>query len=85
MTALENQKAIYLIIDTNNGKLYVGSAIGDYGMLFQRWSNYVTNGRGENVELKALIEKEGFNYVRKYFQYSILKNYNAKVDNYRKK
>lgn len=30
---LENQKAAYLIRDTNNGKLYVGSATGESGML----------------------------------------------------
>ena len=34
--ALENQKAVYLITDTNNGKLYVGSATSDYGTLLQR-------------------------------------------------
>ena len=82
VTALENQKAVYLITDTNNGKLYVGSATSDYGMLLQRWSNYVANGHGGNVELKTLIEEKGFDYVRKYFQYSILENYNAKVDDH---
>ena len=82
VAALENQKAVYLITDTNNGKLYVGSATSDYGMLLQRWSNYIENGHGGNIELKALVEKEGFDYVRKYFQYSILENYNAKVDDH---
>lgn len=80
--ALENQKAVYLITDTNNGKLYVGSATSDYGMLLQRWSNYVENGHGGNVELKALVDEKGFEYVQKYFQYSILENYNAKVDDH---
>ena len=82
VAALENQKAVYLITDTNNGKLYVGSATSNQGMLLQRWSNYVANGHGGNVELKALVEKEGFEYIRKNFQYSILENYNAKVDDH---
>ena len=72
--ALENQKAVYLITDKNNGKLYVGSATSDYGMLLQRWSNYVENGHGGNIELKKLVEEKGFDYVKKYFQYSILEN-----------
>ncbi|MGN0994787.1 MAG: GIY-YIG nuclease family protein [Butyricicoccus sp.] len=80
--ALENQKAVYLITDTNNGKLYVGSATSDYGMLLQRWSNYVENGHGGNVELRRLVEEKGFEYVQKHFQYSILENYNAKVDDH---
>lgn len=82
VAALENQKAVYLITDTNNGKLYVGSATSDYGMLLQRWSNYIANGHGGNVELKSLVDQKGLDYVRKYFQYSILENYNAKVDDH---
>ena len=82
VAALENQKAVYLITDTHNGKLYVGSATGDHGMLLQRWKNYVKDGHGGNVDLKALVEKEGFDYVKKNFQYSILENYNAKVDDH---
>ena len=80
--ALENQKAVYLITDKNNGKLYVGSATSDYGMLLQRWSNYVENGHEGNIELKKLVEEKGFDYVKKYFQYSILENYNAKIDDH---
>jgi hypothetical protein len=51
-------------------------------MLLQRWKNYVKDGHGGNVDLKELIEKEGFEYVKKNFQYSILENYNAKVDDH---
>lgn len=80
IAALENQKAVYLITDTHTGKLYVGSATSEYGMLLQRWKNYVSNGHGGNIGLIELVKKEGFNYVKKYFQYSILENYNAKVD-----
>ena len=80
IAALENQKAVYLITDTNTGKLYVGSATGDNGMLLQRWSSYVANGHGGNEKLVELVEKVGFDYVKKNFQYSILENYNAKVE-----
>ena len=80
IAALQNQKAVYLITDTNTGKLYVGSATAQYGMLLQRWSNYISNGHGGNEGLKEVVELHGFDYVKKYFQYSILENYNARMD-----
>lgn len=80
IAALENQKAIYLITDTQNGKQYVGSAYGENGMLLQRWSNYILNGHGGNILLKEIVDKEGFDYIKKYFQYAILENYNARID-----
>jgi len=82
ISALENQKAVYLITDTSNGKLYVGSATGDNGMLLQRWQQYAQDGHGGNKELIALINAKGFDYVKKYFQYSILENYNSKIDDH---
>ncbi len=82
IAALENQKAVYLITDTYNGKLYVGSATSDKGMLLQRWSNYAENGHGGNKELVALVQDNGFDYVKQYFQYSILENYNARIDDH---
>ncbi len=33
-----------------------------------------------NKKLKALFEEEGADYFRKYFQYSIIENFNANVD-----
>lgn len=80
--ALENQKAIYLISDKSNGKLYIGSATGDNGMLLQRWSAYIANGHGGNVELRKITEdpSKGFSYVQENFSYAILENYNARVD-----
>ena len=49
-------------------------------MLFQRWSNYINNGHGGNKLLIEIIEKEGFDYIKQNFQYSILENYNSRVD-----
>ena len=80
VAALRSQKAVYLITDKNTGKLYVGSATSDNGMLLQRWTAYVKNGHGGNKELMALVEKLGFEYIKSYFQYSILENYNQKVE-----
>ena len=80
IAALENQKAVYLITDKHNGKLYVGSATSDTGMLLQRWKNYIENGHGGNKELKRIVNENGLEYIKRYFQYSILENYNSKVD-----
>lgn len=76
IAALENQKAVYLITDKSNGKLYVGSATSERGMLLQRWKSYIANGHGGNKKLKKLK----FEYIKENFQYSILENYNSKVD-----
>lgn len=80
VAALQNQKAVYLITDNKTGKQYVGSATAQYGMLLQRWSNYVANGHGGNAGLIELVNAQGFDYVKENFQYSILENYNARMD-----
>lgn len=80
IAALSNQKAVYLITDTNTGKLYVGSATSKDEMLLKRWKDYLETGHGGNEKLIELVEAEGIEYIEKYFQYSILENYNAKVD-----
>ena len=49
-------------------------------MLLQRWRSYADNGHGGNKRLKKIVDSDGIDYVRSYFQYSILENYNAKVD-----
>ncbi len=82
MAALRNQKAVYLITDKNTGKMYVGSATSASGMLLNRWKSYVENGHGGNVELCYLVENEGFDYIKRNFEYSILENYNSKVDDH---
>jgi len=69
--ALENMKGIYLIADRSNGKKYVGSASGDYG-IWSRWCTYANTAHGDNDMLVELINKEGIDYARKYFQLSIL-------------
>lgn len=77
--ALENVKGIYLIVDKNNGKKYVGSAYGDYG-IWARWSTYIYTGHGYNDELVDLIENNGIEYARKNFQFAILELRSMKTD-----
>ena len=52
-TALRNQKGVYLITDTSNGKMYVGSAYGEE-MILNRWKSYVKTGNGGNQGTKAI-------------------------------
>ena len=77
--ALENVKGIYLIVDKFNGKKYVGSAYGDSG-IWSRWCTYINTGHGYNDELVMLIEKNGIDYARKYFQFAILELRSMKTD-----
>ena len=74
-TALENQKGVYLITDTNNGKMYVGSAYGE-NILLGRWKSYIKTGHGNNVELKRL----DLDYIKKNFRYSILDIFKSTID-----
>lgn len=78
--ALEHQQAVYVLTDRNNGKLYVGSATSMDKMLLARWKGYITTFHNGNKDLKELLEKEGPEYFKKYFQYSILENFNSNVD-----
>lgn len=74
-TALQNQKGVYLITDTNNGKMYIGSAYGD-DMILGRWKSYIKTGHGGVVELKKLT----FGYIKNNFKYSILDIFKSTVD-----
>lgn len=82
VAALQSQKAVYLISDKNNGKMYVGSATSEKGMLLDRWRGYVKTGNGGNIELENIVNEKGMEYVEDYFQYSILENYNSTVSDY---
>lgn len=74
--ALSRYGGVYLIKDENTQKMYVGSAYGKNG-IYGRWSNYAnypTGGDEEhgNKKLVELINREGIDYVKQYFRYSIL-------------
>ncbi|WP_204139576.1 GIY-YIG nuclease family protein [Halomicronema sp. CCY15110] len=74
-TALKNQKGVYLITDSSNGKMYVGSAYGDQ-MLLGRWGTYINTGHGGNIELKGL----SFEHIKNNFRYSILDIFKSTIN-----
>ena len=76
--ALSAVAGVYVITDTSNGKVYVGSATGDTsapggGGLWSRWWGYSASGHGGNEDLRALLapEVQGPLHARN-FQFSIL-------------
>ena len=68
--ALSVVKGIYMIIDGNTGKLYIGSAYGSDG-IWGRWSSYAATCHGGNYELQKLYDENGEEYFYK-FKYIIL-------------
>ena len=74
-TALQNQKGVYLITDTSNGKMYVGSAYGE-NMILGRWQSYVRTGSGGNFELKKISVE----HIKNNFEYSILDIFKSTTD-----
>ena len=71
---LSAAQCIYVVTDTSNEKLYVGSTYGSEG-IWQRWSAYVkTKGTGGNKELDKLI-RENPDYAFDNFQFSILESF----------
>ncbi len=68
-TALSSVNAVYLIVDTESGKQYVGSAYGKDGLL-GRWRIYADSLHGHNKLMKELICAHPERY--RYFQFSIL-------------
>lgn len=64
-------KGVYLIVDSSNGKTYVGSAYGDAG-IWSRLSCYINTGHGWNDELVKTIAEKGMDYALANFKFSIL-------------
>ena len=73
-------KGIYLITDTKNGKRYVGKADGRNG-IWQRWSAYIQNGHGGDVELIDLVATKGMKYVEDYFWFTVLETITGEEEN----
>lgn len=65
---------MYIITNTDNGKLYVGSATGRNG-IYQRWKNYIDNGHGTKQTCGAAGEA----YVETHFRYTLLEHYDSTV------
>lgn len=86
-SALKLQKGIYVIVDkapdseySGLGRIYVGSATSDQGMLYDRWKNYVDTCTGGNKELKRVKELKGEDYIKKFFQWTLLEHFNEDTD-----
>lgn len=77
--ALSSVKGVYLITDTSNGKVYVGSAYGECG-IWSRWETYVYTGHGWNEGLSKVLEKEGIDYAKNNFTFSLLDFYSMRTD-----
>lgn len=71
---LNGIKGVYCLTDTKTGKLYIGSAYGTDGLL-QRWKNYIDSQSGGNKELVALLESEGEEYFREYFEFTLIEHF----------
>ncbi|HEU4562805.1 MAG TPA: GIY-YIG nuclease family protein [Longimicrobium sp.] len=69
-TALSSVGGVYLISDTETGRLYVGSATGEGG-IWQRWVQYASTGHGGNQELLRMVREAGLDRVSS-FRFSIL-------------
>ena len=79
-TALSSVKGVYCITDTSTGQIYIGSASGDAGGIWQRWANYadVNNLTGGNKSFEEL-KNRGANYIIDNFAYSILEIFDMRT------
>jgi len=77
--ALENVKGVYIIVDKSNGKKYIGSAYGEFG-IWSRWAVYIGTCHGFNDELTKIISKNGIDYARQNFKFSLLEYRPMKTD-----
>jgi hypothetical protein len=76
--ALSSVKAVYVITDTSNGELYIGSAYGTGGLL-NRWNEYINNLTGGNKKFEELVAVNGKEYIQNNFKYSILEIFDTKT------
>ncbi len=79
--ALENVKGVYVITDTSNGNLYIGSASGNTDGIWQRWSAYahLNNLTGGNKKLMEIKKIKGEQYIKENFTYSIIEIFDTKT------
>ena len=64
-------KAVYMIIDGNTGKQYIGSAYEQTESLWTRWKTYANTYHGNNQRLIELYDINGPEYFNR-FKYIIL-------------
>ena len=78
VSRLSSVAGIYLITDTKTGKHYVGSASGEMGGIWGRWSQYVKTMHGGNKKLVELMNSNA-DYCKN-FLFSILEVFPIKRD-----
>ncbi|MGF6395993.1 GIY-YIG nuclease family protein [Pseudomonas plecoglossicida] len=69
--ALSNVKGVYLITDSETGKLYVGKADGESG-IWGRWCTYAATAHGGNVALKKEFGIDALPGGKRHLRFSIL-------------
>ncbi|MEA9911553.1 GIY-YIG nuclease family protein [Xanthomonas campestris pv. raphani] len=69
--ALASVKGIYVITDTDTGRLYVGKASGADG-IWGRWSAYASNGHGGNIALRKEFGIEATEERRQALRFAVL-------------
>lgn len=74
---LESCNGIYLILDKNTGKQYIGSTFNRNG-IWGRWAEYAQTGHGGDKSLIPLLEND-LAYAKKYFQWCILETLPLKI------
>ena len=79
-TALQAVKGVYVLTDTSNGKLYIGSAYGVDGIA-QRWTSYINTKTGGNKELIRLYNEKGDSYFMNNFTFGLLEYFGSNTDN----
>lgn len=79
-TALSSVKGVYCITDKSNGQIYIGSASGNSGGIWQRWSSYadVSNLTGGNKTFEEL-KNNGTDHIIDNFTYSILEIFDMRT------
>jgi hypothetical protein len=74
---LESLNCVYLILDKETGKQYVGVTYknmkpGIKNGILGRWTEYAKTGHGNNKLLVALLAEKGISYADQNFQWTIL-------------
>ncbi len=74
---LESLNCVYMILDKETGKKYVGVTYKDMkpgikNGILGRWTEYAKTGHGNNKLLVALLAEKGISYADQNFQWTIL-------------
>lgn len=81
---LESLNCVYMILDKETGKQYVGVTYKDMkpgikNGILGRWTEYAKTGHGNNKLLVALLAEKGINYADQNFQWTILETLSLNV------